>query len=150
MKYPGTAAVRGLALVAALAAMLAFGAAGIASAQGPTPARKGASAAGGEAPDPAVLAGAWMRPDGGYVILIKSVGVSGELQAMYFNPNPLPFARAQAVRDGSTWRLRFELQAGGYNGSTYDLRYEAAADRLVGVYYQAVAKQSFDVQFVRK
>jgi hypothetical protein len=41
------------------------------------------------------------------------------------------------------------LQAGGYGGSTYDLLYEPATDRLKGVYYQAVAKQKFDVVFVR-
>ena len=29
-------------------------------------------------------------------------------------------------------------------------RYDPASDRLVGTYYQAVAQQSFEVQFVRK
>jgi hypothetical protein len=45
--------------------------------------------------------------------------------------------------------LFFELRAGGYNGSTYTLKYDAASDRLKGVYYQAVAKQKFEVVFVR-
>ena len=47
-------------------------------------------------------------------------------------------------------RISLELQAGGYAGSTYDLTYDAASDRLTGVYYQAVAKQKFDVYFVRR
>jgi hypothetical protein len=97
-----------------------------------------------------VLKGAWARPDGGYIILIKGIAADGTLDAMYFNPNPLPFAVARAVQEGGTLRASFELRAGGYGGSTYELIYDPASDRLKGVYYQAVAKQSFDVQFARK
>ena len=97
-----------------------------------------------------VLEGAWVRPDGGYLILIKKVSPDGQLEAMYFNPNTLPFAKARASRDGAAVRLSFELQAGGYNGSTYELTYDPASDRLKGVYYQAVAKQKFEVYFARK
>ena len=97
-----------------------------------------------------VLEGAWVRPDGGYLILIKKVGANGQLDASYFNPKPLPFAKAQATRDGATVHLAFELQAGGYSGSTYDLVYEPANDRLKGIYYQAVMKQKFEVYFTRK
>ena len=97
-----------------------------------------------------VLTGAWVRPDGGYVIVIKSVAANGQLEASYFNPKPLPFAKAQATRDGTTIRIGFELRAGGYDGSTYDLTYDPVSDRLKGTYYQAVAKQKFDVYFVRK
>ncbi|MEO8133716.1 MAG: hypothetical protein ABI831_07055 [Betaproteobacteria bacterium] len=97
-----------------------------------------------------VLQGAWVRPDGGYTIVIKGVGPTGLLDAMYFNPNPLPFAKAQATQEGAALRVSLELRAGGYNGSTYELTYDRANDRLAGVYYQAVAKQKFDVHFVRK
>jgi hypothetical protein len=132
-----------------LGALLLLCAIGAVFAQGPTAAAKqGASST--AAVDIEVLKGAWVRPDGGYVILIDSVAAGGELQAMYFNPNPLPFAKAQASREGGTPRAQFELRAGGYNGSTYELRYEPGSDRLVGTYYQAVARQSFEVQFVRK
>ena len=96
------------------------------------------------------LKGAWVRPDGGYTIVIKSVGANGQLEAMYFNPNQLPFAKAQASREGATLRVFFELQAGGYAGSTYELTYDPASDRLRGTYYQAVVKQRFDVVFARK
>lgn len=96
------------------------------------------------------LQGVWVRPDGGYTIAIKSVSPNGQLEAMYFNPNQLPFAKAQAALDGSTLHASFELRAGGYAGSTYELIYDAETDRLKGVYYQAVAKQKFDVYFVRK
>ena len=97
-----------------------------------------------------VLTGTWVRPDGGYLIVIRNVGQDGRLEAMYFNPNPLPFAKVQATRDGATLRVAFELRAGGYDGSTYDLTYDLSSDRLSGVYYQAVAKQRFDIYFVRK
>lgn len=97
----------------------------------------------------AALQGRWMRPDGGYVINIRSVAASGKLDASYANPSPLPFARAEATRDEKTIKLFFELRAGGYNGSTYTLIYDPANDILRGVYYQAVAQQKFDVYFTR-
>jgi len=97
-----------------------------------------------------VLRGRWIRPDGGYGVVIRSVGADGQLEAMYFNPKPLPFAKAQASRDGQTLRVYLELQAGGYNGSTYELSYDPASDRLKGVYFQAVAKQRHEIYFERQ
>ena len=83
------------------------------------------------------------------MIVIPNVGPQGQLDAMYFNPKALPFAIAQAT-PGVTISAHFELRAGGYDGSTYDLTYDVASDRLKGTYYQAVAKQKFDVYFMRK
>jgi len=124
---------------------------GVAKAQDTTPATKGMAAPSvAEKTNFDVLRGAWVRPDGGYVIVIKSIATNGRLEAMYFNPNPLPFSKAQAALEGMTLRAFFELQAGGYGGSTYELTYDPASDRLKGIYYQAVAKQRFDVYFVRK
>jgi uncharacterized protein (DUF2147 family) len=123
-----------LGLVLALASICT------ATAQGPAAAK----------PDIDALKGAWVRPDGGYMIAIKSVAPNGELEAMYFNPKPLPFAKAHAFRKGTTVHVFFELRAGGYGGSTYELTYDPASDRLKGTYYQAVAKQKFDVHFARK
>ena len=97
----------------------------------------------------AALPGRWVRPDGGYVINIRRVDADGKLDADYANPNPLPFSRAEATRDGKTIRLFFELRAGGYNGSTYTLTYDPANDVLKGVYFQAVAQQKFDIHFTR-
>lgn len=97
-----------------------------------------------------LLKGRWVRPDGGYVITIRDIASDGKLNASYANPNPLPFARAEAARDGDTIKLFFELRAGGYGGSTYELTYDPAGDRLKGIYYQAVAKQRYEIYFVRK
>ncbi len=141
MTLAGIAAMLGMAVALALP--------GIASAQATAPTTERPPAAAAKASLDA-LKGVWVRPDGGYTIAIRSVGPNGQLEAMYFNPNQLPFAKAQAAQDGATVRASFELQAGGYAGSTYELTYDAATDRLNGVYYQAVAKQKFDVYFVRK
>ena len=97
-----------------------------------------------------VLKGNWVRPDGGYTIAITGIGPDGQLEATYFNPNPLPFSRAQALREGTALRVSLELRAGGYGGSTYELTYDPAGDRLKGIYYQAVAKQRYEIYFVRK
>ncbi|MFO1325418.1 MAG: hypothetical protein U1F15_15330 [Burkholderiales bacterium] len=110
----------------------------------------GAAAAQAPAPGFDALKGSWVRPDGGYMIAIRDVAPSGQIDALYFNPTRLPFAKAQATRDGAKVRLFFELQAGHYNGSTYDLTYDAAKNQLVGTYYQAVAKQKFSVFFERR
>ena len=97
-----------------------------------------------------VLKGNWIRPDGGYTIAINGIAPDGQLDAMYYNPSPLPFSRAQALREGTALRVSLELRAGGYSGSTYELAYDPASDRLKGIYYQAVAKQKFEIYFVRK
>ena len=97
-----------------------------------------------------VLKGTWVRPDGGYTIAIKGIDASGQIEATYFNPKQLPFAKAFASKEGSIVRVSFELRAGGYDGSTYELTYDPATDRLNGIYYQAVVKQKFDVFFTRK
>ena len=97
-----------------------------------------------------MLKGTWVRPDGGYRIVVGNVSGNGRIEATYFNPNQLPFAKAQASTNGVQLRASFELRAGGYDGSTYDLSYDTASDRLIGVYYQAVVKQKFDIYFVRK
>jgi hypothetical protein len=120
-------------------------------------AQSAAPAASGKAAPPAsptvgfdTLKGTWVRPDGGYRMVIAGVGADGRIEAMYFNPSQLPFAKAQASMNGSQLRASFELRAGGYDGSTYDLTYDPVSDRLNGVYYQAVVKQKFDIYFVRK
>ena len=99
------------------------------------------------------LQGNWIRPDGGYVIIIRGINSIGTLDATYFNPNlnpgQLPFARAEAALNGGTLNAFFELRAGGYAGSTYTLTYDPGRDQLMGVYFQAPAQQKFNVVFIR-
>ena len=143
MRISATSLTPGVLLVLALTATAA------AAAPESTAQRSSAPTAEASA-DSDVLKGTWVRPDGGYTIVIKNVSADGRLEAMYFNPSQLPFARAEVSREGGKLHAFFELRAGGYDGSTYDLSYDPASDRLSGIYYQAVAKQKFDIFFERR
>ena len=105
------------------------------------------------APDqagPDRLTGRWLRPDGGYVIEIRSAQTNGVLDAAYFNPRPINVSRAEWRRDNGRLQVFIELRDANYPGSTYTLRYAPQQDRLVGDYFQAVHQQTFDVEFVRQ
>jgi len=95
------------------------------------------------------LIGNWVRTDGGYIIAVRSVDPAGRVDAAYFNPRPINVSRAEAVLKGKTARLFIELRDEGYPGSTYTLEYDSTNDALVGVYFQAVQQQSYNVMFVR-
>jgi len=95
------------------------------------------------------LKGQWVRADGGYVLDIQRVDSSGRLDAAYLNPQPIHVAKAEATRQGTSAKVVIELQDVNYPGSTYDLNYDAASDRLVGTYFQAVQQQQFAVSFDR-
>jgi hypothetical protein len=95
------------------------------------------------------LVGKWVRPDGGYILSVKSVDPDGRVDAGYFNPRPIHVSRAEASVQGKAVKLFIELQAAGYPGSTYELIYDPGNDALVGVYFQAAMQQRFQVVFVR-
>lgn len=95
------------------------------------------------------LKGKWLRPDGGYIIEIKSVDGDGKLEAAYLNPKPIHVAKAEASLDGATVKVFIELRDVNYPGSTYKLIYVPENDQFSGIYYQALQQQSFEVVFVR-
>lgn len=96
------------------------------------------------------LVGRWVRPDGGYVLNIRSVdAASGRLDLEYLNPRPIHVAQAEAKEAGGKVTVFVELQDVGYPGSTYRLTYVPQADQMIGTYFQPAADQSFDVEFVR-
>ena len=95
------------------------------------------------------LVGNWVRTDGGYIIAVRSVDPEGRVDAAYFNPRKINVSRAEAAVKGKTAKLFIELRDEGYPGSTYTLEYDSTNDSLVGVYFQAVLQQSFNVIFVR-
>lgn len=101
----------------------------------------------GADPGLTALNGRWLRPDGGYVLEIRSA--ESAVQATYLNPRPINVARAEATRQGSTLTLLVELRAPGYPGSTYTLAYDPQRDRLGGEYFQAALGQTFAVSFQR-
>ncbi|HEX2973885.1 MAG TPA: hypothetical protein VHP11_16245 [Tepidisphaeraceae bacterium] len=95
------------------------------------------------------LAGRWVRPDGGYVLHIKTVDHNGNLDAAYFNPRSINIHKALASRDGPSIKLLIELRDVNYPGCTYTLTYDPQADRFTGIYYQALLRQRFQIAFSR-
>ena len=91
---------------------------GIALAQTPSAAGDPAGSAVAAKTGVDALKGTWVRPDGGFQIVISGASRHGRLETMYFNPNPLPFAKAEPAMDGATLRVSLELRAGGHAGST--------------------------------
>jgi hypothetical protein len=100
-------------------------------------------------PDFMTLKGRWFRTDGGYVVEIKSVDPGGQMQAAYYNPNPINVSRAEAARSGAAVTVFIELRAPGYPGSTYTLIHDPKSDELKGIYHHAGLQKNFDVVFVR-
>lgn len=95
------------------------------------------------------LTGKWQRSDGDYTIAITSVAEDGAMNASYFNPDPIHVGKAQASREAGGIKVVVVLQDANYPGSTYTLAYDAKTDRLMGTYYQAVAKETYEIFFVR-
>ncbi len=95
------------------------------------------------------LIGRWQRSDGGYIIEIRRVATDGTIMAGYFNPRPINVSRAKASEFKGHLKIEVELRDIGYPGSSYTLLYDPDRDALLGLYYQAVQRQNFDVVFVR-
>ena len=95
------------------------------------------------------LIGRWVRPDGGYVLLIRAVKDNGSIDAEYFNPNPINVSKAKVSKESDKIDIFIKLRDIGYPGSFYTLVYEPDRDRLVGVYHHLVRKQNYDIYFVR-
>jgi hypothetical protein len=73
----------------------------------------------------------------------------GSLTAAYYNPRPIRVFREEAGRKDGRITLFVDLRDVNYPGSTYTLHYDPASDRLRGTYFQAVQRQTFDIEFVR-
>jgi hypothetical protein len=136
--------------VIAIAAVIAFAVFRLTSAPpASAPAPTGAAAK-AESVSEQRLVGSWLRPDGGYVLEIRSAQPDGRLEAAYLNPRPIHVARAEWRREGGRLRVFVELRDVNYPGSTYTLDFSPEPDRLVGAYFQAAQQQTFDVEFVRQ
>ena len=95
------------------------------------------------------LAGRWTRHDGGYVLELKDITKDGNLKASYFNPRSINVAKAELQRKDGRITLIVELRDINYPGPIYTLKYDPKGDRLIGIYFQAVERQTFDVEFQR-
>jgi hypothetical protein len=91
----------------------------------------------------------WVRPDGGYVLELTEIKKDVSLKASYFNPRPINVSKATwSCKEGKI-NLFVELRGVNYPGSIYTLVYDPKPDRLKGTYFQAVEKQTFNIEFVR-
>ncbi len=95
------------------------------------------------------LEGRWVRPDGGYVLELWDFKKDGSVSAAYYNPRPIKVFSAKWSRKEGKINLFVELRDVNYPGSKYNLQYDPKSDRLRGTYFQAVEKQTFDIEFVR-
>ena len=96
------------------------------------------------------LIGRWLRPDGGYVLVLNNIDEEGQIDATYLQPRNIHVSQAKIITEEDGKYIYVELQDTGYPGSNYKLKYDAETDRLLGVYYHAVLKKKFDIYFVRK
>ncbi len=95
------------------------------------------------------LNGKWLRADGPYTIEITSVKDDGLLEVAYFNPNPIAGAKGSWRMNDEKLRVFVVLNDINYQGSTYELTYNERSKNLVGLFYQAKVKQTFDVYFTK-
>jgi hypothetical protein len=99
--------------------------------------------------DVQLLEGRWVRPDGGYVLELRDIKKDGSVSAAYFNPRLINVFSAKWSHKEGKINLFVELRDINYPGSKYNLQYDPKSDRLKGTYFQAVEKQTFNIEFMR-
>ena len=77
-----------------------------------------------------VLKGRWLRPDGGYILQIRTIDADGKIDAGYFNPRPINVSKAEVTQEGGKMKVFVELRDTGYPGSVYTLTYDPKEDVL--------------------
>ena len=95
------------------------------------------------------LKGRWARADGDYLIEIRKVAADGQLEAGYFNPQPIHVSKAEVIKDGAATKVFIELNDVNYPGCKYNLTHIPNEDRLAGTYFQAGMQQTYEVMFER-
>lgn len=95
------------------------------------------------------LGGQWVRPDGGYRIVIEDVKPDGSLNASYFNPKKINVSISNWKFEDNRIHLLIELRDKNYPGSKYNLAYTSEQDVLIGTYFLAVTKETYSVKFLR-
>jgi hypothetical protein len=99
--------------------------------------------------DVQLLEGRWVRPDGGYILELWDIKKDGSISAAYYNPRPIKVFSANWNHKDGKINLFVELRDFNYPGSKYNLQYDPKSDRLKGTYFQAVEKQTFNIEFMR-
>ena len=71
------------------------------------------------------------------------------MRASYFNPSSINVFHAEWKRKDGKINLFVELRDVNYPGSKYILQYDSESDRLTGTYFQAVERETYDIEFER-
>jgi len=100
--------------------------------------------------DSKIVEGDWKREDAPYQIKITEVRSGGRIKLGYFNPRSVNVGKASWMDTSGILKIYIELRDENYPGSNYTLTYLPEKDLLVGKYYQAVEKETFDVVFIRE
>ena len=95
------------------------------------------------------IEGRWFRANGGYVLILQDIKPDGSIKAFYLNPRSINVHEATWKFEDERIFLYVEMRDVNYPGSNYTLMYRAANDALWGSYYQAVQKQTMNVNLVR-
>lgn len=99
--------------------------------------------------DAQLLKGKWTRVDGPYQIDIQEVFEAGDLKVSYSNPQPIHIGQSGWREKDGNLMVYIKLKDENYPGSIYRLNYIKEKDLLRGSYYQAVAKETYQVEFSR-
>ncbi|MBR9998837.1 MAG: hypothetical protein KFF73_07695 [Cyclobacteriaceae bacterium] len=94
------------------------------------------------------ILGAWIRPDGNYILEFTGLNEDNTLEAYYYNPKPIKISQSQVKREDRI-KIYVEFDDTNYRGSYYDLQYDLANDALTGNYYQATYGQTYPIAFIR-
>jgi len=97
-----------------------------------------------------MIVGEWLRSEGPYTIKIIEVQDEGKMKVEYYNPGLIHIGRSGWRLKEGELQLYVELQDENYPGSIYELTYDEEKDRLSGTYFQAVARQTYNVEFNKK
>jgi len=95
------------------------------------------------------LLGRWARTDGEYTLELRAVDAAGKLTAGYLNPSVINIEKAEASTEGDRLMVFVVLRDVNYPGCTYKLAFDKEHDALVGVYFQAMQQQTYEVAFTR-
>ena len=95
------------------------------------------------------LVGRWQRADANYVLEIRAVAADGQMDAIYWNPQPIHVSKAKATSESGKMTVIVELRDRLYPGSYYTLAYDPGKDQLAGVYHHLGVHQDYDVVFTR-
>ena len=119
------------------------------SAEGPFSATKGAVGQTENFAQARRLEGQWVRPDGGYRLVIEDVKPDGSLKASYFNPSKINVSISNWKVEDDRLGLFIELRDTNYPGSKYTLVHAKEKDVLEGTYFLAVTKETYSVKFLK-